>query len=295
MLRSALAALATLVALAFGLSTLERWLARRRRHELAWTVALLLFALASLALLVGAAHGWDEATFRAFYFFGAIANVPYLALGTVYLLAGRRTGDRWAVVVTIAVAFAAGVMAVAPLTGPVGGDELPQGSDVFGPLPRVLAAVASGVGATVVFAGAAWSALRLLRGRRRPGGAATAVPAGRLAVANLLIAAGTAILSASGLLNSVLGEMDAFAVSLAVGISVIFAGFLTASPAPDGTVTRRPLPTGDAHLWRAPTEAGRPDGRPTRGHEEEGGDGRPAAPVPSATAPSNGHRNGAAS
>jgi hypothetical protein len=48
-------------------------------------------------------------------------------------------------------------------------------------------------------------------------------------VGNLLIAAGTAILSASGLLNSVLGEMDAFAVTLTVGITVLFAGFLVAT------------------------------------------------------------------
>ncbi|MGZ4728982.1 MAG: hypothetical protein ACXWB2_14780, partial [Acidimicrobiales bacterium] len=54
----------------------------------------------------------------------------------------------------------------------------------------------------------------------------TAIPAGRLAAANLLIAAGTLILSAGGLLNSVVDEMNAFAISLVVGIAVIFAGFL---------------------------------------------------------------------
>ena len=44
-LDAALAAAATLVSVAFGLSTLDRWLRRRRPHELAWTVALGLFAL----------------------------------------------------------------------------------------------------------------------------------------------------------------------------------------------------------------------------------------------------------
>src|SRR4051794_10435715 len=37
---AALAAAATLLALAFALSTFERWLDRRRRHELAWTISL---------------------------------------------------------------------------------------------------------------------------------------------------------------------------------------------------------------------------------------------------------------
>lgn len=235
----ALAAGATTVSLAFAGATYERWLRRRRPHELAWSISLLLFAGGALSLWAGATLGWDGLTFRAFYLFGAIANVPFLALGTIYLLAGRRQGDRWAVIITLGCAFAAGVLAVAPFTAAIDPDVLPQGSDVFGPLPRILAAVASGAGALVVFAGALWSAAALLTGRRRGlgatghGGRGTAVRPGRLAGGNLLIAAGTAVLSLSGLLNSVLGEMDAFAVTLTVGITILFAGFLVATaPAP---------------------------------------------------------------
>jgi hypothetical protein len=47
-----------------------------------------------------------------------------------------------------------------------------------------------------------------------------------LALANLFIAVGTLVLSAGGLLNSVVDEMDGFAISLVAGISVIFVGFL---------------------------------------------------------------------
>lgn len=218
MLHTALAAAAALVATAFAMSTFERWLAARRCHDLAWSLALAMFAVASLALAAGAALGWGPLTFRLFYFFGAIANVPVLALGTVYLLGGRRRGDPTAVAVGLFVAFAAGVVAVAPLTGPLPRDELARGSEVFDPLPRVLAAVASGAGASVVLAGAAWSA-----GRARGAGR------GRRVAANVLIAAGTAVTGASGLLNSVLDEMDGFAVTLLVGIVVIFAGFLLAT------------------------------------------------------------------
>src|SRR6266536_1837458 len=75
MAQTALAVAAALVALAFSMSTFERWLARRRRHELAWSAALLLFALASACLAAGAATGWNEPTFRLFYLFGAVANV----------------------------------------------------------------------------------------------------------------------------------------------------------------------------------------------------------------------------
>ena len=233
----ALASGATVVAFAFAGATFERWLRRRRRHELAWSIALALFTCGALSLWAGAAIGWDGLTFRLFYLFGAIVNVPFLALGTVYLLGGRRRGDSCAVAVALACAFAAGVLAVAPLTGPIAPGTLPRGSEVFGPLPRVLAAVASGVGAPVVFVGAAWSAARLLAGRSGPAGRPP--NARRLAAGNVLIAAGTAILSASGLLNSVLGEMQGFAVTLTVGITVLFAGFLVVTTPPGRSAGQR--------------------------------------------------------
>ena len=223
----ALASTATLVALAFALSTLERWRDGGRRHDLAWTVALGLFVLGAFFLWLGAADGWSRAVFRPFYLFGAVLDVPFLALGTVYLLAGPRTGDRAAVAVALAACFAAGVVLAAPVHHHIRPDRLPQGSQVFGALPRVLAAVASGGGALVVFGGAAWSARRHRRGPRL--------------WANVLIAAGTLILSASGLLNSVLDEMEAFAVTLAVGISVVYAGFLVAT-ADGGAAPSRPDP-----------------------------------------------------
>lgn len=215
-LQTALAATAALVAFGFALSTLERWLDRRQRHQLAWTIALFAFATASAAQWAGAAMGWNGLSFRVFYLFGPIVSVPVLALGSVYLLAGRRVGDRVAVVLLPVLPYAAGVLMVAPLTASIDPDVLPQGSDVFGPMPRVLAGVLSGVAALVLIGGAVWSAARLLRRRTSR----------RLALANALIAAGTLLLSAGGLLNSVADEMVSFAVMHAVGITVVFLGFL---------------------------------------------------------------------
>jgi hypothetical protein len=221
----ALAAASGLISLAFGLSTLERWLDRRKPQELAWTVALFLFTGASAALWLGVSLGWAGWSFRLFYLLGAILNVPWLALGTVYLLADRAAADRVRSGVVAFSCFAAGVMVVAPLTGPVPRDGLPRGSEVFGPWPRVLAAVGSAVPAMVILGGALWSAWRLFRHHG---------PA-RMAVANLLIAAGTLVLGAGGILNSVVDAMDGFAISLVLGISLIFAGFLATN------TPRRPI------------------------------------------------------
>src|SRR3954452_12148215 len=188
-MHAALAASATLLASAFALLTLERFLARHRRHELMWTISLAMFALGSLGLWLGAAIGWSEWTFKALYLFGALLSVPFLTLGTVYLLAERRSGDIAAATVSLIAAFAAGIVVAAPIIGLIDADVLPQGSAVFGPGPRIAAGVGSGVAAVVIFGGAIWSAARLLMGRRRSAAAeAPAIPAGRLAVANILIA-----------------------------------------------------------------------------------------------------------
>ncbi len=230
--QAALAAAATLVAVAFTFCTLDRWLGRRRRHDLAWTVALAMFAVASAALWLGSSAGWTGPTFRVFFLFGAIVNVPYLALGTVYLFAGQRTGDRVALGLTCAACFAAGVMTVAPLKAPISGTELPTGSEVFGPLPRVLAAVGSGVGALVVLGGAVVSLWRVLQGRERTRGRGPAAHPTRLAIGNGLIAGGTLVLGASGTLHGRLGESTAFAVTLTIGVTLLFAGFLVATSVP---------------------------------------------------------------
>jgi hypothetical protein len=224
-LQTATAVGAALVALAFAMSTFERWLGRARRHELAWSLSLAMFAIASGALAYGSQSGWNGVAFRTFFLFGAIVDVPFLAVGTVYLLAGRRRGDQIAAVVALLSAFAAGVVVMAPFTHSLPAHTLPQGKDVFGALPRVLAAVGSGAGALVVFGGAVYSAVRFRRGR--------------MVGANVLIAAGTAILGAGGLLNSVLDQMTGFAVTLVVGIVVLFAGFLVASSRPRPVFTPR--------------------------------------------------------
>ena len=227
-----LAFLATAVATLFAQGTLVRATAHHRPQDRAWTVALALFALASAALATGVATGWDNGTFRVFYLLGAVLSVPWLALGTVFLLAGAAIGKRVQWVLVFASGLAAGVVLAAPINGPIHGTAIPSGQDVFGVFPRVLAAVGSGLGATVIIVGALYSAARFARERDRPG-------SGRLVLANVLIATGTLVLSAGGLLQGIANKDEAFVISLAAGIVVIYAGFLVAS----GATARLRAPT----------------------------------------------------
>ena len=221
------AVVATLIAMAFGLSTFDRFLARRNAHELVWSLALFMFAIASASLAVGASAGWSGPTFRLFYLFGGVVNVPFLATGSIYLLFGRRAGDISAWLVSLGSAFAAGVIATAPFHSPLPVHQLAQGAKVLPGLPEVLAAVGSGAGSIVLIGGAIYSAIRV---RQR-----------RVVLSNVTIALGTLITGASGLMNSVFDKMTAFSIALGVGIAVIFVGFLLSTRRPtDSTPAMHP-------------------------------------------------------
>ena len=201
-----------------------------------------LFVVASAALWWAEGRGWSEASFRVFFMFGAIVNVPWLALGTVYLLAGPRIGSLVSRVLLVFSGFAIGVVTIAPIEGEIASTGLPAGSDHFSPLPRILAAVGSSIPALVIFGGALWSAWRVLRGAN-PALTTAAVrqvrSARMLAGGNVLIAAGAATLSMSGTFAGRLGEDRAFAVTLLTGIVILFAGFLVASNATTGATSTR--------------------------------------------------------
>lgn len=227
-----LAAFASLVALTFALVTADRWHRRRLAHHGAWAMAMALFFVGSFSLWWATATGWSSGVFRVFFTAGAVLNVAWLALGSVALLAGDRVARPLRTILALLSAFAIGVMTVAPTTAPFVAETFPRARDHFGMLPRMLAAVGSGVPALVIIIGALWSVARLMSGRSPAiGGARRAglVSARRLVVSNVLVALGTVVLSASGSLAGRLGEERAFTVTLSIGVVVLFIGFLVPS------------------------------------------------------------------
>jgi hypothetical protein len=233
---AALGFAATAIATMFAQATGVRFAKTRAPHQRAWTIALALFALGAAMLAMGAGTGWDRGTFRAFYLFGAVLDVPWLALGTIYLLGGTAWGARVERLLLVFSGLAIGALLSAPMHGTVPRDAIPDGKSLFGVLPRVLAGVGSGLGAVVVFAGAAVSAVRFFRHRE-------GANSPRLAWGNVLIALGTLILGSTGTLKGVAGGKDeAFALGLTVGIAVIYAGFAVASGVSLRNARRSTLP-----------------------------------------------------
>jgi hypothetical protein len=217
-------AAAALVSAVFAASVLRSWGVRRGPHLLAWGTALAMFAAASLAAGLGMLVGWSEALFRVYYLFGAIVNVPVLALGTIYLLTARRVAQACTLlVVVLSVGAAVDVFEVALETSSLDTNGIPAASDVLPESIRTLSRIYSFTGFFVVVGGAVWSAIRLMR-QKGP-------HLRRLAAANALIALGTTVAAAaSGFARYRQGSI--FAVGLLLGVTLMFVGFLRTRPRP---------------------------------------------------------------
>ncbi len=204
----------TFVAGAFAIAVLLRYMRKRRPSHLAWAVGLLLFAVAAFNGFLARSGGPTDLEYRLFYLFGAIANVAWLALGTVFITAPRFGRAALAVVVVLTAVSVYAVfstpvdIAVAVDTG----KGFPDGS-----LPRVLAAIGSGGGSIVLIGGALWSAWAFLRRRDQ----------GRRALANVIIAVGVFIAAAGGTV-AFTGASGVLELTNLLGVSVMFVGFLLA-------------------------------------------------------------------
>lgn len=151
------AVIATVVSAVFATRLIGKFLAGGRSNVAlgAWSVSLAMFSVASLALLVGVVAGFSGPVFRTFYLFGALLNVPWLALGSVLI----NTRDRVTTVVTGVVVLVTAVAFVRSLTG--GGElalwgilyGLPMGAALLLPNERWIRIVATVV--TVGFSVAA--------------------------------------------------------------------------------------------------------------------------------------------
>ncbi|MGH2704184.1 MAG: hypothetical protein ACRDJ4_03565 [Actinomycetota bacterium] len=200
----------------------QRWLANARPHHLAWAIALAMFAIASFVASIGVLDVWTPVEFRLFYLFGAILNVPVLALGTVYLMAPRRIGHLVAALVGLATIFAAGAVFTAPLhRAGLSTQGIPSGREVMPEGVRTISRYFSYTGFAVVVGGALWSAARL--GRKKDENLR------RLAFANLLIAGGTFIVAVASVFARY-GQGSIFSVGLLAGIVTMFAGFMKTQP-----------------------------------------------------------------
>lgn len=176
-----------------------------------------MFTLAVWALFSGLGWGWDGLNYRTFFLFGGVLNIPFLALGSVFLSVSRRAGHIMTVGLFGFSAMATTLVSVTPFAR-----SLPEGgipADIFPSIaeagfgPRLLAAIAGGMGTLVLVTAALWGAWRFRETNPRR------------AVGNLVIAAGVLAAAAGGAILGFLHESSAFSVSLLITASLIWWGY----------------------------------------------------------------------
>jgi hypothetical protein len=198
-----LAFAAALVTLRLAAELLRRWRTRRSPELLAWAASLAAFAAASGALAWGAAAGWDDRAFRAFYLFGGLLTASLLGAGSL-LRAGM---PRVAPVALVYVGLAVGVAIAVPIDPAISGEDIPDASEHLALFPaRVLALVGNVVGTVAALV------VALLGVRRRP-------------VGNSLIVAGV-VVAAVGSAVAGLGEGGG-AVFAAAAAALLYGGFVS--------------------------------------------------------------------
>jgi hypothetical protein len=152
---------AALLALRLSGLLAARWRASRLTHLAAWSAGLAAYALGAGALAWGAAAGWDDRAFRAYYLFGGLLTAPLLGAGSL-LSAGRRLA---APVALVYVGLAVGVAVSEPLTAPVTGTTIPAAQEHLDYVPARVLALVGNIGGSLALVGVA-----LLSLRRRPVG-----------------------------------------------------------------------------------------------------------------------------
>lgn len=169
---------AALVALRLAGMLATRWRQRRQPQFALWSAGLATYALGAAAIAWGAAAGWNDGVFRAYYLFGGLLTAALLGAGS---LAGVGVGGAIPIAL-VYTGLAIGVAVAVPLEAPLGGTSIPEAQQHLSLFPaRILAFFGNGAGSiALVFAA-------IVGFRRRPLGTAL------LLAGFVLAGAGTAL------------------------------------------------------------------------------------------------------
>lgn len=156
--------------LAFGAALLSlrlagllaaRWRERRAPQLAGWSAGLAAYALGTAAIAWGAAAGWNDGVFRAYYLFGGLLTAALLGAGSL-LGAGVRLAGPAILVYT---GLAIGVALAVPLEEPVSGTAIPAADEYLSLFPARVLAIAGNTAGSIALVAVALAGIR-----RRPVG-----------------------------------------------------------------------------------------------------------------------------
>jgi hypothetical protein len=208
----AAAALATF----FAIDLWRDYSRKPRPHVAAYGTGIAMFAIATWALFIGLAFGWTGPVYRIFFLFGAILNIPVLAIGSMFLVVGRKSGHILTIAVGALAAISTTLTLTVPFENPLPTHGIPVDIFPLGFSPRLFAIIGGAVGTTILVTLSVISVFRFWSKNRS------------IVWGNALILLGVVAAAWRGT-GVALGDGGGFALSLLLAVSFIWAGYKVAS------------------------------------------------------------------
>lgn len=203
----------SIISLIFALTILDQFFARRKTYQLIWAIGLFMFFISTGSEFWTQAWGLNETVYRLWYLFGAIFVAAYLGMGTLYLLAPRRTARIILVILLVASLYAAFRVFTASIDLStiqyLSGEAMPRGIRLMTPFFNTFGTIA-------LVGGAIYSAWVFWRRRFMP----------HRVISNVLIAVGAILPAVGGTSMRLGGALQLFYLLELLGVIIIFIGFL---------------------------------------------------------------------
>jgi hypothetical protein len=207
--------LSTIISAAFAWVILARYrLKRQSYHLLWWGIGIVTYGLGTLIESLVTLFGWQSALFKAWYIAGALLGGAPLAVGTIYLLFGRRAGRIAAALLLAAVGVTSIFVILSPVRIDLVDPTILSGKALAWQSIRRVSPFINSLAALFLVGGAIYSAIRFF-----------GHPESRhVSIGNIFIAVG-ALLPGVGGMGSRMGHTELLYIAEFIGVILIWIGY----------------------------------------------------------------------
>jgi len=219
--------LSTIISAAFAWAILARYrLKRQSPHLLWWGIGIMTYGVGTLIESLVTLFGWQSALFKAWYIAGALLGAAPLAIGTIYLLFGRRAGRIAVVLLGAAVSVTSIFVILSPVRMELVDPKMLGGKALAWQSIRRVSPFINSLAALFLIGGAIYSAIRFFSYRESR----------HVAIGNIFIAIG-ALLPGIGGMSSRMGHTEWLYIGEFIGVILIWIGYRYCQQPLDATLT----------------------------------------------------------
>lgn len=205
----------TIISAFFSVIILKRYMQKKEAlHLLWWGIGVIAYGAGTLVESLNTIFGWNEIIFKSWYILGALLGGAPLALGSLYLLAGKKTGDLFTKLLIATVSITALFVILSPIKYNLVEPTILNSKVLEWQEIRIVSPFINSFAAIFLIGGAIYSAIRYFSNRENV----------NRAIGNLFIALG-AILPGVGGVYSRMGHTEILYIGELIGIILIWIGY----------------------------------------------------------------------